>query len=147
MYNKIKIHQLTLFKQRLHGSIRGICPEATPASSAEVGAFIDAYNKGKQKRELENAIDSTSNQVDEQEPAKPKIPTNTSYREPVSEKRKRELRENPEAVAKVLNDNSARITSSITSSATEGIKISNNTVSSIVSSSSKLEGGKSVIIS
>jgi len=47
MYNKIKIHQLTLFKQRLHGQIRDICPEATPASSAEVKELMDAFEEGK----------------------------------------------------------------------------------------------------
>jgi hypothetical protein len=51
MYQKIKIHQLTLFKQRIHGSIRDICPEATPASSAEVKAFMDSFEEGKRKRE------------------------------------------------------------------------------------------------
>ena len=149
MYNKIKIHQLTLFKQRLHGSIRGICPEATPASSAEVASFINAYEEGKRKRELENAVDTTSNQIDEQEPASPKRVQNTSYRQEVSQKRIKELRENPEVVANVVNENSNRITSSIVKSATEQANtknISNNKVSNIVADSSKLKGGRATYV-
>ena len=149
MYNKIKIHQLTLFKQRLHGSIRGICPEATPASSAEVASFINAYEEGKRKRELENAVDTTSNQIDEQEPASPKRVQNTSYRQEVSQKRIKELRENPEVVANVVNENSNRNTSSIVKSATEQANtknISNNKVSNIVADSSKLKGGRATYV-
>ena len=137
MYNKIKIHQLTLFKQSLHGSIRGICPEATPASSAEVASFINAYE--------ESYVD-----LDEQEPANPKRVQNTSYRQEVSQKRIKELRENPEVVANVVNENSNRITSSIVKSATEQANtknISNNKVSSIVRDNSRLEGGKTELVS
>ena len=61
MYNKIKIHQLTLFKQSIHGSIRGICPEATPASSAEVKLFMGALEEGNKKREEANRIKDTRN--------------------------------------------------------------------------------------
>lgn len=149
MYNKIKIHQLTLFKQRLHGSIRGICPEATPASSAEVAAFMNAYEEGKRKRQLENAVDTTSNQIDEQEPPKPKRARNTSYRPEVSEKKKKEYRENPQAVEDVVNKNSANITAAVTRTATEQAKtknISNNKVSSIVNSNSKLKGGRATYV-
>jgi len=38
-YQKIKVHQLTLFKQRIRGKIKDICPAATPASVAEVQDF------------------------------------------------------------------------------------------------------------
>ena len=38
-YNKIKIHQTALLKQRIRASIKDICPVATPASVAEVQDF------------------------------------------------------------------------------------------------------------
>ena len=150
MYNKIKIHQLTLFKQRLHGSIRDICPEATPASSAEVASFINAYEEGKRKRELENAVDTTSNQIDEQEPANPKRAQDTSYRQEVSQKRIKEFRENPEVVASTLNESSGTFTAAVTRTATEQANtknISNNKVSNIVRDNSRLEGGKTELVS
>ena len=49
-YQKIKVHQVTLFKQRIRGKIKDICPAATPASVAEVQDFNNKiktfYNLG-----------------------------------------------------------------------------------------------------
>lgn len=51
-YQKLKIQQTTLFKQRISAKIKNICPGATPASTAEVEAFNskvkDLLNKRKE---------------------------------------------------------------------------------------------------
>ena len=146
MYQKIKIHQLTLFKQSLHGSIRSICPEATPASSAEVKAFMDAFEEGKRKREEAYEDKDKKNQIDDQGAPKPKVPGSATTREEVSAKRTKLLRENPGFVAKEVESNSEKLMSSFKNSVAKGQAVSNNTVSSIVRSRSRIKGGARLML-
>jgi len=56
-YNKIKIHQVTLFKQRIRAQIKSICPGAAPASVAEVQDFNNKVKRFIRKRTNDNKID------------------------------------------------------------------------------------------
>ena len=140
MYQKIKIHQLTLFKQSLHGSIRSICPEATPASSAEVKAFMDSYEEGKKKREEANKVKDTKNQIDDQSPATPKVPTPASVQDSLSERVRRDMGKS-DYRAQVANQAATNGVNATQRTIAKGQAVSNNTVSSIVSSQHRLPGG------
>jgi len=141
LYNKIKIHQLTLFKQSLHSSIRDICPEATPASSAEVKTFMDAFEEGKRKREEANKVKDTTNQVDDQSDIKSPEIGEQGYRDPPSEKKVKDYVENPGALAKDVESSAGALTDTMKKVAKSQKQISPNTVSSIVRRRSRLKGG------
>ena len=145
MYNKIKIHQLTLFKQRLHGSIRSICPEATPASSAEVKAFMDAFEEGKRKREEANKVKDTKNQVGDQSPPTPRVPNSPTVRVASSGKRDKLLREDPGFVAREVAAGASKIEVAMNQSVKDGQVVSNNSIRAIVSSRSRITGGARLI--
>ena len=140
MYHKIKIHQLTLFKQSLHGSIRSICPEATPASSAEVKAFMDAFDEGKRKREEAYEDKDRKNQIDDQGQANPKAIGETTTRTSVTPRDERDWRNNPDAKMQKITDSGDDIMAA-TKKAVTAKPPSKNTVSSIVRRSSRLKGG------
>ena len=98
MYKKIKIHQLTLFKQKVHGAVRKLCPSANPASASEVKQFKASFQEGIRERNAANELAKT-NQTVSVETRKPKtIPSQTPTPGP-SAKQQRELFNNPEAVA------------------------------------------------
>jgi len=142
MYQKIKIHQLTLFKQRLHGSIRSICPEATPASSAEVQAFMNAFEEGKRKREEENKVEQTKEQIDEPENHKPAPIADVTTPKTASTTRLRNIRTKPEIVQKEVTENTGRFVKDFKDSAKEGQSVSSNTVQALVSSHRKHGGAR-----
>jgi len=141
MYNKIKIHQLTLFKQSLHGSIRSICPEATPASSAEVKVFMNAFEEGKRKREEANKVKDTKNQTDDQSNITPNEPNDPTYQKPLSDKFKRDMMK-PEHRAQVEQAAATAGVNGAQRAFEKGQAVSKNTVSAIVSSQHRLPGGK-----
>jgi len=141
MYNKIKIHQLTLFKQSLHGSIRSICPEATPASSAEIREFMNAFEEGKRKREEAYEDKDKKNQIDDQGQAKPKAIGESSTRKSVSPKVLRDWRTKPDVKMQKITDSGDDIMGAFKQSVKAGQAVSNNTVSSIVRRRSRLKGG------
>jgi hypothetical protein len=141
MYQKIKIHQLTLFKQSLHGSIRSICPEATPASSAEVREFMNAFEEGKRKREEAYEDKEKRNQIDDQGKPEPRAIGESSTRDHTSEKDLRDWRTNPGVKMQKITEKSDDIMGAVNKAVIDGQAVSTNTVSSIVRSSSRLKGG------
>ena len=58
-YNKLKIHQTTLFKQRIRAKIKDICPGASPASVPEVQEFNRNVAKLFNKRVVDNVVEDT----------------------------------------------------------------------------------------
>ena len=141
MYQKIKIHQLTLFKQSLHGSIRSICPEATPASSAEIRDFMNAFEEGKRKREEAYEDKDKKNQIDDEGAPKPKTIGESSTRKYVTAKDERDYRNKPDVKMKKITDASDDIMGAVKKAVVDGQAVSKNTVSSIVRRSSRLKGG------
>ena len=145
MYQKIKIHQLTLFKQSLHGSIRSICPEATPASSAEVREFMNAFEEGKRKREEAYEDKDKKNQIDDQGKPDPRTIGESSARDYTSEKDLRDWRTKPDVKMQKIIDSGDDIMAA-TKKAVTAKPPSKNTVSSIVRSGSRIKGGTRLML-
>jgi hypothetical protein len=141
MYHKIKIHQLTLFKQSLHGSIRSICPEATPASSAEVKAFMDAFEEGKRKREEAYEDKDRKNQIDDQGRANPRVVGESSTRKSVTPKDERDWRNNPDLKMQKITDSGDDIMAAAQKAVTAKPP-SKNTVGTQFTDVSRHPGGK-----
>jgi len=58
-YKKFKVHQVSLFKQRIRGKIKDICPGSAPASVAEVQDFNNKVKGFIEKRKSQNKIIET----------------------------------------------------------------------------------------
>tara|TARA_R110000796_G_scaffold143506_4_gene260097 strand:+ start:1184 stop:2020 length:837 start_codon:yes stop_codon:yes gene_type:complete len=56
-YKKIKVHQVVLFKQKIAGAIKKICPDATPASPSQVRQYKELLNKVKDKFKNEGKVE------------------------------------------------------------------------------------------
>jgi len=140
MFQKIKIHQLTLFKQRLHRSINDICPEATPASSAEVQEFMDAFEEGKRKRQEANKTEQTKEQIDEPENHKPApIADSTTPKSP-STTRQRDMKD-PGLRQKAIENNTNTFVKDFKDSAEKFNSIKSTTVPDMISAARKGKGG------
>ena len=106
-YQKIKIHQVTLFKQRIRSKIKDICPAATPASVAEVQDFNNKIKGFISNRSADNtAIDTaktlTTDKIDEA-----KVEVKTQVSTPfvgISNKRKQIFQQDPIETGKIVND-------------------------------------------
>ena len=106
-YQKIKVHQVTLFKQRIRSKIKDICPAATPASVAEVQDFNNKIKGFISNRSADNtAIDTaktlTTDKIDEA-----KVEVKTQVSTPfvgISNKRKQIFQQDPIETGKIVND-------------------------------------------
>lgn len=127
MYNKIKIHQLTLFKQNIHGSIRAICPEATPASATEVQAFKDAWNEGKRKREEAYKTSVTTEAIQE-EKFTPEDPGTQSQVREISGTVRRKILMDDEYANNLVAQNIDNIQGNLANSIIEGQTIEDHDV-------------------
>ncbi len=56
-YKKIKVHQVALYKQKVAGAIKSICPDATPASPSQVRQYKDLFNKVKDNFKNEGVVE------------------------------------------------------------------------------------------
>ena len=106
-YEKIKVHQVTLFKQRIRGKIKDICPAATPASVAEVQDFNNKIKGFISKRGMDNtAIDTTKTlTTDKINEAKAEVKTQVST--PfvgISNKRKQTFQQDPVETKKIVDE-------------------------------------------
>jgi len=140
MYQKIKIHQLTLFKQSLHGSIRDICPEATPASSVEVKAFMDSFEEGKRKREEAHKEKNEKDKIEVEEDSSPVVKDSSTQKEP-SPRFQQQVRQDKDFVKNLTAGKEDVFLSSMKKVAKNQKATSRNTVSSIVRRRSRLKGG------
>lgn len=106
-YQKIKVHQVALFKQRIRGKIKDICPAATPASVAEVQDFNNKIKGFISKRSADNtAVDTaktlTTDKIDEAT-----VAVKTQVSTPfvgISNKRKQIFQQDPIETGKIVND-------------------------------------------
>ena len=55
-YKKIKVHQVALYRQKIAGAIKSICPDATPASPSQVRQYKDLLNKVKDNFKNEGVV-------------------------------------------------------------------------------------------
>ena len=56
-YKKLKIHQTVLFKQKIAGAIKSICPDATPASPSQVRQYKELLGKVKDRFKDEGVVE------------------------------------------------------------------------------------------
>ena len=115
-YQKIKIHQVTLFKQRIRGKIKDICPAATPASVAEVQDFNNKIKGFISKRGMDNtAVDTTKTlTTDKINEAKAEVKTQVST--PfvgISNKRKQTFQQDPVETKKIVDEKVAQTTTEV----------------------------------
>mgnify|MGYP003971922443 CR=1 FL=1 len=115
-YQKIKVHQVTLFKQRIRGKIKDICPAATPASVAEVQDFNNKIKGLISKRSADNTVADTdktlttdNTSVAEAE-VKPQIATPD---EGISNKRKQTFQQDPVETKKIVDEKVAETTTEV----------------------------------
>tara|TARA_R100001015_G_C4588296_1_gene144037 strand:- start:219 stop:1094 length:876 start_codon:yes stop_codon:yes gene_type:complete len=93
-YQKLKVQQIALFKQRLRLKIKNICPAATPASVAEVQDFNNRIKKLINKRKKSN-VDTTPT-LKPEKISEPKTETKSQVATPpegISEKAKKDYSE------------------------------------------------------
>jgi len=110
-YQKIKVHQTALFKQRIRLKIKDICPAATPASVAEVQDFNNKIKNFYNKRVNTNkTIDVnktlTGNKITTAQVEK-KVQVATPF-EGISNKRKQVFQQDPLETNKIVNEKIAQ---------------------------------------
>ena len=106
-YEKIKVHQVTLFKQRIRGKIKDICPAATPASVAEVQDFNNKIKTFYNKRVKDNTVaDATKTlTTDKINEAKVEVKTQVATSdESMSNNRKQIFKQDPVETKKIVDD-------------------------------------------
>ena len=110
-YQKLKVHQVTLFKQRIRGKIKDICPAATPASVAEVQDFNNKIKGLISKRSADNTVADTDktlpadNTSVAKSPVKPQVATAD---ESISNKRKQTFQHDPVETKKIVDEKVAQ---------------------------------------
>ena len=132
-YQKLKIHQVTLFKQRIRLKIKDICPAATPASVAEVQDFNNKIKTFYNKRVQDNNIIDTTKTLTTDKINEAKVEVKTQVATPfvgISNKRKQIFQRDPIETGKIVNDKvllasaeiSAETVSQLQSSASSSIE-------------------------
>ena len=106
-YQKLKVHQVTLFKQRIRGKIKDICPAATPASVAEVQDFNNKIKGFISKRSADNTVVDTAKTLTTDKISEAKVEVKTQVSTPfvgISNKRKQIFQQDPIETGKIVND-------------------------------------------
>jgi len=106
-YEKIKVHQVTLFKQRIRGKIKDICPAATPASVAEVQDFNNKIKGFISKRSADNTAIDTAKTLTTDKINEATVAVKTQVSTPfvgISNKRKQIFQQDPIETGKIVND-------------------------------------------
>ena len=106
-YEKIKVHQVTLFKQRIRGKIKDICPAATPASVAEVQDFNNKIKTFYNNRVKDNTVTDTAKTLttDKINEAKAEVKTQIATPdESISNKRKQTFQQDPVETKKIVDE-------------------------------------------
>ena len=115
-YEKIKVHQVTLFKQRIRGKIKDICPAATPASVAEVQDFNNKIKTFYNKRVKDNTVaDATKTlTTDKINEAKVEVKAQvTTPFEGISNKRKQTFQQDPVETKKIVDEKVAQASAEV----------------------------------
>ena len=106
-YQKIKVHQVALFKQRIRGKIKDICPAATPASVAEVQDFNNKIKGLINKRSTDNKVEDVTKSLTTDKLNVSAVSGKTQVSTPfvsISNKRKQIFQSDPVETGKIVND-------------------------------------------
>jgi hypothetical protein len=110
-YQKLKVHQLALFKQRIAGKIKDICPASTPASVAEVQDFNNKIKGLFSKRSIDNTVTDTTNTLTTDNINEAKVEVKTQVATPfegISNKRKQTFQQDPVETKKIVDEKVAQ---------------------------------------
>ena len=106
-YQKLKVHQTTLFKQRIRGKIKDICPAATPASVAEVQDFNNKiknfYNNRVSNNETSDITKTLKQDKITTAQVESKVQVATPF-EGISNKRKKIFSQDPIETGKIVDE-------------------------------------------
>jgi len=106
-YQKLKVHQVTLFKQRIRGKIKDICPAATPASVAEVQDFNNKIKGFISKRSADNTVVDTAKTLTTDKISEATVAVKTQVSTPfvgISNNLKRTFQQDPVETGKIVDD-------------------------------------------
>lgn len=117
-YDKLNIHQRVQFKQKIAGAIKKICPDASPATPAQVRQYKDLFNKAKDSvkeglQKDEPVGETIPANLVNNSPAAPASPTSTQENtsgliqwedNEVSNTMKRKLKSDPDKLAEVSEE-------------------------------------------
>jgi len=115
-YEKIKVHQVTLFKQRIRGKIKDICPAATPASVAEVQHFNNKIKTFYNNRVKDNTVTDATKTLttDKINEAKSEVKSQVATPfEGISNKRKQTFKQDPVETKKIVDEKVAQTTTEV----------------------------------
>jgi len=115
-YQKLKVHQVTLFKQRIRGKIKDICPAATPASVAEVQDFNNKIKTFYNNRVKDNTVTDATKTLttDKINEAKVEVKAQVATSdESISNNRKRIFKEDPVETKKIVDEKVAQASAEV----------------------------------
>ena len=115
-YEKIKVHQVTLFKQRIRGKIKDICPAATPASVAEVQDFNNKIKGLISKRSIDNTVIDTAKTLNTDKINEAKVEVKGQVATPfegISNKRKQTFQQDPVETKKIVDEKVAQASAEV----------------------------------
>ncbi len=115
-YEKIKVHQVTLFKQRIRGKIKDICPAATPASVAEVQDFNNKIKGLISKRSIDNTVIDTAKTLNTDKINEAKVEVKGQVATPfegISNKRKQTFKQDPVETKKIVDEKVAQASAEV----------------------------------
>jgi hypothetical protein len=106
-YQKIKVHQTALFKQRIRLKIKDICPAATPASVAEVQDFNNKIKNFYNNRVKNNKTPDVAKTLTTDKINEAKVEVKAQVATPfqgISNNRKKTFQQDPVGTGKIVND-------------------------------------------
>jgi hypothetical protein len=115
-YEKIKVHQVTLFKQRIRGKIKDICPAATPASVAEVQDFNNKIKTFYNKRVKDNTVTDATKTLTTDKINEAKVEVKAQVTTPfegISNKRKQTFQQDPVETKKIVDEKVAQASAEV----------------------------------
>ena len=106
-YSKLKVHQVTLFKQRIRGKLKSICPASSPASVPEVRDFNNKIKTFYNNRVSDNKIPDTTKTLTTDKISEAKSAVKTQIATPAEEmsnNRKQTFQQDPVETKKIIDE-------------------------------------------
>jgi hypothetical protein len=110
-YQKLKVQQVALFKQRIAGKIKDICPASTPASVVEVKDFNNKIKTFYNNRVKDNTVTDTAKTLTTDKINEAKVEVKTQVATPdesISNKRKQTFQQDPVETKKIIDEKVAQ---------------------------------------
>ena len=135
-YSKLKVQQVTLFKQRIAGKIKDICPGSTPASVPEVQDFNNKIKTFYKNRVSDNKLLDTTNTLTTDKINEAKVGVKTQIATPaeeISNNRKQTFQQDPVETKKIVDEKVAQTKAEVEQEAEDQLeKKEDETISALV---------------